>query len=347
MTDQTEQASQSRPLEILGITELEERSYRWLLTQPRATVAEAAQVLHLSASRAQRLLDRIESKGLATHSPERPRRYLPVSPDVALEAFALRRQEDLKRARETIETLQEQSAKTRSFNEHEQTVELIPSSETERQTFEQIHRSAREEVIGLVRPPLRVSRLDIPSNEDQRTQSEAQKRGVRYRGIVDAAFLALPGAVAATRYEIETGQDIRVAPELPFKMILADRRIAFVPLSLEQMDSPTLVVRSSALLDALYALFEGLWEKASPIVLSSEGDIDYGEDAPGLPRETEELLSYLAAGLNDKTIAYEMDISASTLNRRITEIMKVLGARTRFQLGWLADKRLRHSSRVA
>jgi hypothetical protein len=33
-----------------------------------------------------------------------------------------------------------------------------------------------------------------------------------------------------------------------------------------------------------------------------------------------------------------MGISASTLNRRITELAKRLNSRTRFQLGWLADR---------
>jgi DNA-binding NarL/FixJ family response regulator len=50
------------------------------------------------------------------------------------------------------------------------------------------------------------------------------------------------------------------------------------------------------------------------------------------------LISLLAAGLNDKAIAYELGISASTLTRRITEIMHRLDAETRFQLGWLAAR---------
>jgi DNA-binding NarL/FixJ family response regulator len=44
----------------------------------------------------------------------------------------------------------------------------------------------------------------------------------------------------------------------------------------------------------------------------------------------------LAAGLNDKGIAHEVGISVTTLNRRVAELMKSFGTRTRFQLGWRA-----------
>jgi DNA-binding CsgD family transcriptional regulator len=329
-----------RPLETLGIREAEERVYRWLLGHPRASAAEAARALGCGPGQAQRLCEAIESKGLATHSPERPRRYLPISPDVALEAFALRRQEDLRRARETIRELQEEAATARPREEPRQIVELITSREMQRRTFEQLHRSAREEVIGLVRPPMLISRLADPPGSDQLTQREAQARGVRYRGIVDSAFVALPGALHILQDEIETGQDIRLAPNLPFKLVLVDRRLAFVPLDPEHPASPVLLVRSSALLDALYALFETLWKRASPISFTANGELtrcDIGiEPAPS--QDVKELLTLLVAGLNDKSIAHEMGISASTLNRRITELAKRLNARTRFQLGWLADR---------
>jgi DNA-binding NarL/FixJ family response regulator len=45
------------------------------------------------------------------------------------------------------------------------------------------------------------------------------------------------------------------------------------------------------------------------------------------------LIPLLSAGLNDKAIAAELGISSATLNRRMSELMKKTGTRTRFQLG--------------
>jgi DNA-binding NarL/FixJ family response regulator len=101
-----------------------------------------------------------------------------------------------------------------------------------------------------------------------------------------------------------------------------------------------LLVRSSALLDALHALFELLWERAAPISFKRGGTLEIAKPDARLREDANELVTLMAAGLQDKAIAHELRISASTLNRRVVETMRALDARTRFQLGWLAALRL-------
>ncbi|MGH8274664.1 MAG: helix-turn-helix domain-containing protein [Gammaproteobacteria bacterium] len=332
-------AIQTRPLEILDISEPEEQTYRWLLAHPGATASETAQALMLTPRKTQRLLDAIEAKGLTTHSPEHPRRYIPALPDIALKALAIRCRGELQRAESVIQDLQEKAV-TQRRSKQAPMVELITNREAERQVFEHLQRGAQHEVLSLVRPPILISRLEMPYEEDQSTQQQAQARGVHYRGIVDTQFLALPGAITRIRNDIKSGEDVRVFPCLPFKMGLADRRIALIPLNLQQLHGPSLVLRSSALLDALYALFEVLWERSVPISFSPSGNIDTGKLKSPLPEAAEDILSFMAAGLKDKALAYELDISSSTLTRRISELMQALDARSRFQLGWTAALRL-------
>jgi DNA-binding MarR family transcriptional regulator/DNA-binding CsgD family transcriptional regulator len=338
MASQTAMAD-ARAFAVLDIDEAEERAYRWLLTHPGATVQEVGEALRLSPRKTQRLLDAIEVKGLATYSPQRPRRYVPASPHVAIEALALRREEDIQRARALGRELQELVAAQRG-GEQEPVVEMVTSHEAERQINEQIDRIAQQEVVSLVRLPLLISRLDQPNQQGQRTQREAQARGVRYRSIVDAEILTVPGAIKGIRSDMRAGENVRVLPELPFKMVLADRRAAFIPLNLDDSGTPSLLLRSSALLDALHALFELLWERAAPIAFPRGGGIRIGKPEAQLREDAHELVTLMAAGLQDKAIAHELGVSASTLNRRVVEAMKALEARTRFQLGWLAALRL-------
>lgn len=328
------------PLEILGISEAEERLYRWLVRHSDATVPGAAQALALTPGKAQRLLDAIEAKGLATHSPERPRRYLPVSPDIALKALAMRRQDELQRVEGVIQELQEEVASQR-HGEQEQIVELITSRDAERQVLENMQRGARSEVVCLIRPPVLISRMDIPHEADQIAQREAQERGVRYRSIVDTGFLELPNAIKGMLDDIKAGEEVRVLPSLPFKLVMADHRIGLIPLVLEETSKHiVLLVRLSPLLDALYALFELLWAQAGPISFDAHGFSKSGIPPALLTHEGKRLISLLAAGLNDKRLAQEMGFSSATLTRRMSETMKALHARTRFQLGWLAHERL-------
>jgi sugar-specific transcriptional regulator TrmB len=329
--------------EILGINKAEERVYRWLLNHDGATRSEVVRGLGLPREKAQRLFEALESKGLATHVPTRPQRYLPFAPNIALESLALRRQEELQSAQVAIQDLQEQITASRPLHRQEQIVEIITSREAEREIVEQMARTALHEIVVLVRPPMVISKLEASSEQDQVTQRQAQARGVRSRSIVDREFLALPGAVSRVRGDIKSGEEVRVSSNLPSKMIITDRRVALIPLNLEQSDGPLLLVRSSALLETLYALFEILWHRAAPISLTASEEPRADNQSTALPEIAEELIMLMAAGLNDKKIAHEMGISSSTLNRRIREMMNSLDARTRFQIGWLAA--LRRASR--
>lgn len=324
-------------LEILGIDEAEESVYRWLLAHACANAPEVSRALQLPLGKAQRLLAAIENKGLSTHTPERPHRYLPVSPDIAIEALLLRRQEELDYARTLVPELQKRMAK--SPGSRERMIELIASHEVEQQTFEHMQRVAKHEFSVLTRLPLRISRLGAPTSEDQTTQKEAQAKGVRYRSIVDTEFLYAPGGVERILVEKRLGEEIRVFPQLPFKMALADRHVAFIPLELDQADSPSLLVRSSAMLNALHALFELLWERAAPLSASGNGEMKTTNPAE-LPEDAQNLITMLAAGLNDKKIADELHVSVRTVRRHAVELRQKLRARTRFQAGWLAALRL-------
>jgi DNA-binding MarR family transcriptional regulator len=326
--------SQRRPLENLDISEPEERVYSWLLNHPAASVAEVAKGLILTSGKAQRLLDSIRSKGLATHTPERPRRYIPSSPDVAIEALIQQRQKGLEDARLVAKKLQEKAEFGRKSSPH-RIIELITSHTAMAQVFDLMTRSARDEVIGLIRPPLWVTRLDLSAEDDRPSQRESQARGVSYRSIISEEMLNCPGSMENIRADIQAGEEVRVAPFLPFKAVMVDRRMALIPLNLDDADSPSLLVRSSSLMDALYALFAFLWRNAVPMRVAGN-ELQHESVPAELSNETRELVSLMAVGLNDKTIAHDLHIPMRTLTRRIAELKRELEARTRFQAGWLA-----------
>lgn len=334
-----------RPLSVLGIGEEEERIYRWLLAHPGATMQEAARGLGLGPGRVQRALAILEAQGLVTHTPQRPSRYVPAAPDIALRAHLLRRRKELQRAEDAIEELREHAATFKQQDAPEPLVELITSRETEYQVFEQMQLTAEEEVLTLARMPMRLTRLEDVSEQD--AQRQARVRGVRYRSIVDSEFLdASSGAVHKTWADMQAGEEVRVLSRLPFKMVLADRRIGLIPLNLQKSGSPALLVRSSALIDALCALFEILWERAGPVSPSASDGLEADPADRLLAEDARELLSLMASGLNDKTIAHELGLSMRTLSRRISQLMEDLDARTRFQAGWLSAVRYANAGAV-
>lgn len=313
-----------RPLAALGIDDMEERAYRILLAHRMATAEDVANLLALSPRAVKRLLDSIESKGLASHSPERPRRYIAAPPELAIEALASQRQAGIERARSAIPQLQEQATNSAGGREREQVVEIITSRAALSQILGQLRLTAQHDVVVFQRAPA----LHIP------TYPSEIPPGLRVRTVSDAPYLALPGTLSVVRRDLERGVETRVCPALPIKMLLVDRRVGLIPVNVEDQGGPVMMVRSSSLLDSLYVLFDLMWERSIPVEFTKTGKLKTGKPVARLSDTARQVLPLLAAGLNDKAIAYEVGISATTLNRRIAELMKSFGTRTRFQLGW-------------
>jgi hypothetical protein len=192
-----------------------------------------------------------------------------------------------------------------------------------------MHRTSKVEMLSLTRPPMLITNI----NEPDHLLFECLDRGVSCRALIDSDLLNMPGWLDHMRDNTARGEECRVAASLPFKLIVADRKLAIIPLDLERPDGPVLLVRSSSLLEALCEVFELLWRNATPFPLGNPEPVGNGR------RTSASLLSLLTSGLNDKAIEAELGMSHRTLARRIRELMKELGATTRCQLGWLAAQR--------
>lgn len=326
-----------RPLDNLGISEAEERVYRWLLKHRNSSVSEAAREMSLAPDKTQHLLETLEAKGLATHSPEVPRRYHPVSPDMALRVLIAQRRKELQEAEFVLEELQNE-ADSEQTDEREQILEVITSPEMERQAYNQMSRMAQHEVLHLSKPPLIITELDAAAREDAADQYEARERGVHYRSVADSEFVGSSEAMKRIREEAESGEDVRVYPDLPFKMVICDRKMAFIPLQLDNPNSSCLLAKSSALLDALCQLFEFIWRNATPLRLVGTDEAKITNEGNQLDNKTRDLIALMAAGLNDKSIYMELGVSRRTHQTRVSNLLHVLNARTRFQAGWRAAR---------
>lgn len=335
MARQRDRGADACALGILGISEIQERAYRLLLAQPGATRPEVARILALPAAVTQQVLETLEVRGLASHSPDQPQRYFPVPPDMGMEALLIERQRELQRARTAIEAFKEQVSDSRRVDQQPM-VELLAAGMAERQVLEQLHNTAQQEILRLVRGPIQLS--DLADSHDP--QREAQARGVRYRNIVDAESMALPLIASAVLADIGSGQEYRALPLPPFKFLIADRRIALMLLLPGQSGGRVLLVRQSALLEALCTLFDLLWERATPLLAGASNHFEMIDSTLGVLAEVEQLVTMMAAGMNDKAIAHELGLSIRTLNRRINLLMQGLEVRTRFQAGWLARERM-------
>ncbi|MGV9898426.1 LuxR C-terminal-related transcriptional regulator, partial [Streptomyces tendae] len=223
-----------------------------------------------------------------------------------------------------------------------QLLEVITGAEALRQHLRQIQTSVREEMLWFCKAQY----VAMPSGSNTE-EFEALARGVRYRVLYEKAFFDDEGAVDNVVAGVRAGEVARAVPQLPLRLAIADRAVAVFPLVAggphgSPEEPTTALVRDSNLLAALVALFERYWEDAVPLDVDDTGELS-GTDGPAAPDALaptdRRLLSLLVAGVADKAIASQMQLSRRTVQRRIQGMMERANAATRMQLAWQAARR--------
>jgi hypothetical protein len=246
---------------------------------------------------------------------------------VALGEVLLREQEALESARQLVAELSEEYRSSTRRHSVEHLVEVVVGGRVLRERIREMQDSARAEILWFCRAnPLA---MDGPANAEE---PAALRRGVRYRAIYERALLEQPGELASIVETVEMGEQARTLPTLPVRLAIADRALAICPLvpdsALGIGEPSAALIRPGELLDAMVALFESYWERATPLL---------AEDGAEEPDKL--LLSLLVAGMPDKSIATHLGVSKRTVQRRLDRMMAAAGVDTRTGLAFQAARR--------
>ncbi|MDQ0943425.1 hypothetical protein QFZ67_005130 [Streptomyces sp. V1I1] len=123
----------------------------------------------------------------------------------------------------------------------------------------------------------------------------------------------------------------RVTDSIPFKMVVADRSVAAVPLDLELHFNGVLLIRDPVVVQALVRTHRAWWDT---------GDNLTRHTVPGaVPAHLQPVLLALLAGLTDETAATRLGMSGRTYSRRVGELLTDLGTTSRFRAGAEAARR--------
>lgn len=327
-------------LEPVGLGTVEQAVYEALVLRPSSTQAELAEDALLSPAQVRAGLSALEGAGLARRVSGDPRRFVPAPPDVGLEALVVRREQQLEQVRVLARRLTTTFRTSQTAADPSEVVELLNSVDAVVQRFAQLQQEAVDEVLILDSPPYRASET-APVND---AELEALARGVSYRVVYDRAALdaMAPDPLGEIGGYVAAGEQARLIPSLPLKMSIIDRSVAMVPLMTRQHGlERCLVVHPCSLLDALLHTFDSLWCAAHPLqalTASVDAVVDEGSPQQCTPADSQ-ILTMLATGLTDESIAHHLGHSHRTIRRRIAALMDRLGAETRFQAGVAATRR--------
>lgn len=315
-------------LGVLGATQAEDRVYRLLVTSVSASEDEIADGTGLSPDATRTALKSLLDRGLAERMTETPTRFVAGSPSV-VESMITERLTELRTAQQTLDGLSAQYRANSLARTAGGVFEVIRGAEALRQWNLNLLAAARSEVLNFIKPPL------IAVQVEERI---GPPTSVRNRIIYETGALENAGILDALRTGLGPNDEARVHTSLPVKMLAVDQSVALVPLAQNDTTPVGVLVRESAVLDALVTLFEYVWASAAPLHIPGDGRS--GRQASSvLSDEDRGLLSLLLAGFSDEAIAMHRGMSVRTVQRKVHALMDVAHVRTRMQLAWVAARR--------
>ncbi|KPI04855.1 transcriptional regulator, LuxR family [Actinobacteria bacterium OK074] len=240
---------------------------------------------------------------------------------------------ELERTRATLAVLSESLLRLRAENDRVSSTTRLVGRHEVSVALEGAATQARQEVLsmhpGSPLPP------DMLKDSMKRNRGVIE-RGIGMRSIHLSTMLKVPHGRAHLEELQDAGAEVRVASVLPFRLIMIDRVVAYVPAGPTDPDTEpkpddiaALEVRDPHMLDLFLKVFEFCWVHGATASATASPNTESAE----LDNRESSLLRMLGQGLKDDAIARSLGISSRTLRRMMTDLMRKLEADSRFQAG--------------
>ncbi|HKA69621.1 MAG TPA: hypothetical protein VKG85_10940 [Actinomycetes bacterium] len=317
------------PLAPWGIDDRSELLYRAILRHPQRTADQLGRIIGWTASEVndlarpllRRRLVRLTESGI----------YVAPPPSAAIDSLIAA--ERVRLAQRQHQVLEARTAVSEYTAEH-------LSGQAERRPPVPMDVVSGTEVPGAIEDLARTTRGDVCSlvRRSRSTKHPYLTQVGRYlidsgrsmRTVYPIGLMADADQLAAVQLWLNQGEQARVTPEVPTRMIVFGTEAAIIDLTFDQESETDLIVRSPVLVAALRELFERVWTHAVAI---SHADVDEGSD------DRKKLIELLSFGQKDEYVARHLGVSLRTVRRRVADLLAELGAASRFQAGMEAVRR--------
>ncbi|MEV6157892.1 hypothetical protein AB0L53_46895 [Nonomuraea sp. NPDC052129] len=306
----------------LGIGAIGEQLYRYLVEHGPTPTDELERIIGPGSDEA---LARMRDVGLVVGEPATARH-----PDYALRPLVANAESALTKLKTQAAEMRDMFDSTAAGMRGPNTpVEVLTSRQRIAAAFDDLSLGANHEVLQFVTWPfVPLTTLHAPGDPARRNP-DGSVRQPRRRLLYERAVLDSEVAVIGLHNAIRLGADVRVARELPLKLIISDRDRALVPRFPRGFSdqASTLLIRGGALVECMLVMFEHFWSEATPL------EADYNGFEPEAASEIDEqdmaILQHIIAGQTDDSMARLMGTSKSTILRRVKRMRELAGVETR------------------
>ncbi|NHN55463.1 hypothetical protein G9U51_06655 [Calidifontibacter sp. DB0510] len=306
--------------------------YLAMLEQPVVSIADL-QRRGFSTTHILDAFDRFASRGMVQRISDDSVRVLP--PDVSLPAFAGRLEEFARVLRSSapglnrfyLKGLMNDSPAPRGVSRLAGVVDVGQATQQLLATAQHWVRGSRTDT------PYTKLLLELPLEFHERKVTNKNNSPLSTRAVLDPILIEHGRFGEVLHARARAGEDQRLTSGLPFSVLVNDQGLAVVDMHAQDDEAIGFFITAGAATGrALTRLVDWTWRLGTPLRHQTR-------EVSGFDARDQQILSLLAGGATDSTIARQLGVSQRTIERRIRRIMDHLNATTRFQAGVLGAKR--------
>ncbi len=245
----------------LGLSEYEAKVYSALLHQDLLPASDITKLGSVPRGRVYDILNQLIDKGFCVMVPGVVKKFRAVEPETAIQNLIEHQENQRQRMLEIASTLQDKFKTKRDNTTPLDFVEVLTSKQSQIKKFQELVEGAREVIMAFTKRPYAMN----PDIDD------LKKAGAPFKKIIDK------GVEVRTIYESDNstehfpewisyfesiGEQIRIADQLPVKMLVSDKNKVMISLRNQgtgKFNVSSMVVEHSDLTTALSNLFEFYW----------------------------------------------------------------------------------------
>jgi sugar-specific transcriptional regulator TrmB len=245
----------------LGLSGYEARAYVALTTHDRCTAAEAARLAALPRQRIYDVLASLVAKGFASILPGASVRYRATEPAQAIGQLMAAQRQRLElmeeQAAAMIETLSPIFRAGQQKTDPLGYVEILHETNAINARFDELQASVKKELLIFTRPP-------YARQPQDNVEGLPLARSHKVRSIYEFSLFEDLAASEGVRRFVRAGEEARVVPELPLKLVVIDEAIVMIGMQdpvAASNDLTIMVVEHPSLARVLKTAFNAYWEQ--------------------------------------------------------------------------------------
>lgn len=326
-------------LSDIGLVKDVERLYRALLAYPSVDLAGLMERLGVGDIELGEHLRALEDLGLIEVVATGAR---VIRPSIALSRLIEKHEDDLAAAQRRVASTRSDLAQLDQLfvakprdSAEDSGVEKVTGLDQVRERIEELSFFARASV-DAVQPggPQSAEALASSRPLDLRaSRRRIQMRLVHHESVLDDALNR-----EYLQELVTLGTAVRLTDRPITRMLIFDEQVAVVPIDPLNSRRGALIVRQDGLVGGFLDLFRQTWDAAHELPIADSGESTPTDDDE-ITDQDRQVLALLASGRTDEVAARTAGVSVRHLRRRISRLMVILDAGSRFEAGVEAARR--------